>query len=124
MLVLSRRVDQSLVIGECTIITVASIGTDSIDVTVKTPLGFQVAGRATQETTVTLRHGEYTRIKRVFNLVPNPNWPIDREVQLTLVHLRDDKARLGVEAPLDVPVHRSEVWDALESGGLPPSRGG
>ena len=124
MLVLSRRVDEGLAIGGCVFVTVASIAPDSIDITVKTPPGFQVAGKAVQDSTVTLQQGEYTRINRVFNLAPNASWPIDRSVQLTVIQLRDDKARLGVEAPPDVPCHRTEVWDVVKSVGLPPTRGG
>ena len=123
MLILSRRIDEGLAIGGCVFATVASIASDAVDVAVKTPVGFEIAGRAARESTVTLRRGEYAKIKRVFNITQNVKWPVDREVQLTLIEVRDDKVRLGVEAPRDVPCHRTEVWDVLESGG-PPTRGG
>lgn len=35
------------------------------------------------------------------------------EIVITVVEIRGDKVRLGVEAPKDVPVHRSEVQDAI-----------
>ncbi len=111
MLVLTRKANEGLVIGGCTFITVASIGVDSVDIAVKTPPGFQVEGRPTLDTTVTLRRGEFATIKRVFIRSANPNWPIDSEIQLMLVDFRGDKARLGIEAPVGLPCSRAELWD-------------
>lgn len=34
-------------------------------------------------------------------------------IKLTVVEIRGDKVRLGIEAPKDVPVHRQEVHDAI-----------
>lgn len=34
-------------------------------------------------------------------------------VVITVVEIRGDKVRLGVEAPKEVSVHRKEVWDAI-----------
>lgn len=38
---------------------------------------------------------------------------IGSEVKVMVVDIRGDKVRLGVEAPKHVPVHRSEVADAI-----------
>lgn len=38
---------------------------------------------------------------------------IGKDIVITLVEIRGDKVRLGVEAPRDVPVHRREVADAI-----------
>lgn len=35
-------------------------------------------------------------------------------IEIVVVEIRHDKVRIGVEAPVDVPVHRGEVWDAIE----------
>src|SRR4051795_10906874 len=35
------------------------------------------------------------------------------DVVITVVEMRGDKVRLGVEAPKDASVHRQEVWEAL-----------
>ena len=35
------------------------------------------------------------------------------EVTITIVDIRGDKVRLGIEAPQNVPVHRQEVQDAI-----------
>jgi len=39
---------------------------------------------------------------------------IGDNVQITIVDIRGDKVRLGIEAPSDVTVHRKEVFDAIQ----------
>lgn len=36
------------------------------------------------------------------------------DIFVTLVEIRGDKVRLGIDAPDDVPVHRLEVWQAIQ----------
>lgn len=38
---------------------------------------------------------------------------IGDDIVLTIVDIRGDKVRLGIEAPQDVPVHRREVYEAI-----------
>ena len=38
---------------------------------------------------------------------------IGENIIVTVVEIRGDKVRLGVEAPKEVSVHRQEVWDAI-----------
>lgn len=38
-------------------------------------------------------------------------------ITVTVIEVRGDKVRLGIEAPKDVPVHRQEVWDAIRATG-------
>lgn len=38
---------------------------------------------------------------------------IGDNIVITVVEVRGDKVRLGIEAPNDVPVHRQEVLDAI-----------
>ena len=35
-------------------------------------------------------------------------------VQITIVDIRGDKVRLGIVAPTEIPVHRKEVYDAIQ----------
>ena len=35
-------------------------------------------------------------------------------IEITIVDIRGDKVRLGIQAPTDVPVHRREVYDAIQ----------
>lgn len=36
------------------------------------------------------------------------------QIKITVVEIRGDKIRLGIEAPKDVSVHRREVYDAIQ----------
>ena len=38
---------------------------------------------------------------------------INDNIVITVVDIRGDKVRLGIEAPTEMPVHRSEVYDAI-----------
>jgi carbon storage regulator len=39
---------------------------------------------------------------------------IAENIVITVVEIRGDKIRLGIEAPKHVPVHRREVYDAIK----------
>jgi carbon storage regulator len=43
----------------------------------------------------------------------NESIVIDDRIVLTVVEIRGDKVRLGIEAPREVPIHRSEVYEAI-----------
>ena len=38
---------------------------------------------------------------------------INDNITLTVIEIRGDKVRLGIEAPKDVTVHRREVYEAI-----------
>lgn len=40
---------------------------------------------------------------------------IGDNIRITIVDIRGDKVRLGIEAPRDVAVHRHEVYAAIKS---------
>lgn len=44
----------------------------------------------------------------------NESIVIDDDITIVVVELRGDKVRLGIEAPKEISVHRSEVWDAIQ----------
>lgn len=44
----------------------------------------------------------------------NESIVINNEITIVVVEIRGDKVRLGVEAPKEVPVHRREVYDAIQ----------
>jgi carbon storage regulator len=46
----------------------------------------------------------------------NESIVIDNDIKIVVVEIRGDKVRLGVEAPREVPVHRREVYDAIQRG--------
>jgi len=40
---------------------------------------------------------------------------ISDDIVITVVDIRGDKVRLGIDAPKEIPVHRQEVYDAIQS---------
>ena len=40
---------------------------------------------------------------------------IDEKIVITVVEIRGDKVRLGIQAPREVPIHRSEIYDAIKA---------
>lgn len=39
---------------------------------------------------------------------------IGDDIEITIVDIRGDKVRLGINAPSSVPVHRKEVYEAIK----------
>ena len=50
----------------------------------------------------------YTTAKRNESII------IRDDIVVTVIDIRGDKVRLGVEAPKEVPVHRREVYEAIK----------
>jgi carbon storage regulator len=46
---------------------------------------------------------------------------IGDNIVITVVDVRGDKVRLGIEAPTEVPVHRQEVLDAVKRQASAPA---
>jgi len=49
---------------------------------------------------------------------------INDDITIVVVEIRGDKVRLGVEAPKAVPVHRSEVYEAIRRNQQKPAEVG
>ncbi|MBX7074397.1 MAG: carbon storage regulator CsrA [Pirellulales bacterium] len=47
---------------------------------------------------------------------------IGDNIVITVVDIRGDKVRLGINAPSEVPVHRQEVYEAIQRENLRASR--
>lgn len=39
---------------------------------------------------------------------------IGDNIKVTIVDIRGDKVRMGIEAPADVSIHRQEVYEAIQ----------
>jgi len=46
---------------------------------------------------------------------------ISDNITVTVIEIRGDKVRLGIEAPKDVSVHRREVYEAIHAQGGGPT---
>jgi carbon storage regulator len=53
-------------------------------------------------------------IMLVLSRKKNESIVINDEIRIVVVEIRGDKVRLGVEAPREVPVHRREVYEAIQ----------
>jgi carbon storage regulator len=40
---------------------------------------------------------------------------INDDITVTIIEIRGDKVRLGIEAPKDITVHRREVYEAIQA---------
>jgi carbon storage regulator len=40
---------------------------------------------------------------------------VDRKLVVTVLEIKGTKVRLGFEVPVDVPVHRMEVWKRIHA---------
>ena len=49
----------------------------------------------------------------------NESIVVDDNIVITVVEIRGDKVRLGIEAPREVAIHRSEVRDAIAAQSEP-----
>ena len=47
---------------------------------------------------------------------------IGDNIVVTIVDIRGDKVRLGIDAPTEIPVHRREVYEAIQRENLRASR--
>lgn len=50
----------------------------------------------------------------VLSRKPGEAITINENIVVTIVEIRGDKVRLGIEAPKDIKVHRQEIFEAIQ----------
>ncbi len=50
---------------------------------------------------------------------PNQSIVINDDIVVTVLGVQGDKVRLGIDAPLEIPVHRQEVHCRIQNQAVP-----
>jgi carbon storage regulator len=58
----------------------------------------------------------------VLTRATNQTIMIGDEIEITIVDVRGDKVRVGINAPVTVRVHRKEVYEAIQQANLEAAR--
>lgn len=45
-------------------------------------------------------------------------------IHITVVDIKGDTVKLGIQAPRDIPVHRKEVWEAIQAENVEAGQAG
>jgi sRNA-binding carbon storage regulator CsrA len=99
MLILSRHVNESLVIADSVVVTVLQVLPEVVQLAVG-----NIAGTDNIP----------------FSLTVGASQKFEPGARITLVEMKSSKARLGIDAEPGISVYRKEVWDAMgRPTGLP-----
>jgi carbon storage regulator len=148
MLVMSRKRDESIMIGDRARVTVVDLRGDKVRLGIQAPKEIPVHRQevydAIQRENRKAAAVEGTEKKAVEAVSDSMWWKgkeiegsmltlsrkknesimINDDIMIVVVEIRGDKVRIGIEAPKEVPVHRQEVYDAIKRGEEKESDGG
>lgn len=120
MLVLSRQRDESIFIGDNIKITVVDIRGDKVRLGFKAPPDISIHRQEVFDA-IARQSGDLLPKKKkdnggmlVLSRQRDEAIMIRTDIKITVIDIRGDKVRLGVEAPTEVPVHRQEVYEAIQ----------
>jgi carbon storage regulator len=111
MLVISRRIGESLIIGNNIVVTVIDIQPTRARLQVESAEEFSI--QLAESGDCTTRGGDWQAF--VCSRRKNESIVINRDITIMIIEIRDDKVRLGSVMPRECPCHRKEVWDAIHS---------
>lgn len=105
MLVLSRKLGQVLRIGDDIRVTVQSIGLGQAVFRIDCP----------PEITIWPPRGNRTQVDgaRIISRSVNETLLIGQEIKIEILSMRGRQARIGITAPENVAIHRSEIYDRI-----------
>jgi carbon storage regulator len=115
MLVISRKKDESIIIDDNIVITVADIQGKSASIGIQAPLELPVFRKELCDQP----HWRDTVPKRIAEKVfiareRDEAIVIGEHIIVTIIDIRGDKMRLGIQAPREARVHRQEVYEAIQ----------
>ena len=96
MLVLSRGRSESIMIGDEYVVTPLRIRDEGVTIVVSRELGDERFDAS------------------IHTLARDQFIDIDERVRVTVIDVRDERVRFGVEAPASLPVHRLEVYEQIK----------
>ena len=115
MLVLSRKKNEIIIVGEDILIVVVEIRGDRVRLGVNAPRYIPVHRREVFEA---IRRNETAASMPSVDPGNTAGASVSSAgsgcVVVTVVDIRGDKVRLGIDAPTEIPVHRREVWEAIQ----------
>lgn len=127
MLVLSRKRDESIIIGDVIEAVIVDIRGDKVRLGIRAPAELsvhrgevlQAISEDTRPTTVSLDSlpqagGTVDGPLLVMSRRKNESVVINGNIHVVVIEIRGDKVRLGIESPRDVPPHRREVYEAIK----------
>jgi len=123
MLVLSRKKDEKIIIGDDITLVVIEIRSDKVRLRIEAPTEISVHRSEVYEK-ILLERGitsilEVTDQKSggkgmlVLSRMKDEKIIIGDDITVMVIEIRSDKVRLGIEAPTEISVHRSEVYDVI-----------
>ena len=135
MLVLSRKLNEKILIGGDITIQVVKVSRNRVRIATDAPDGVRITrGASIEQAPTTGTTGSFGAASGNVAVMERPATTstqsdglglvlsrkegerilIGDEIALTIVDIRGDKVRIGVEAPRDVTVHRAEVDAAIK----------
>ena len=127
MLVLTRHANESININDIIKVMVVDIRGDKVRIAVKAPNDLSVhrqevykkikaEGRDPTKVpqSQTDREQDDEGIGLVLSRHRDESIVIGDDIVITVVDIRGDKVRLGINAPIEIPVHRQEVYEAIQ----------